>query len=269
MPKQQIIRFLRSIRLLATAEKLRFLADITRNYQANRKFLEEHRSIALPPLWLAYDAYSSCNRDWYWTSGVNAADAILQYVPSVIQADSFALLEWGCGSGRILRQLRSRLSVDNVRLYGSDYNKRTIDWCRQTLDGIEFQENELSPPLGFDSEAFDLVYSVSVFTHLPEDLFRSWLDELFRVLKKGGLALITLNGERFKSHLSKKECESYERFGFASRGNVYSGSRLYNAYHRRDYVEKVCEKHGRIVLQDCNPSHFLSGGQDVYLIEKR
>jgi SAM-dependent methyltransferase len=268
MVKQQIIRFLRRIRLLTTAEKLRFVANVATNYQANRRFSVEHRALALPPLWLAYDAYSSCNRDWYWTSGINAADAVLQYVPKVLQADNFALLEWGCGSGRILRQLRSRLSVDNVRLCGSDYNKNAVNWCRQSLDGIEFRENELSPPLGFDSEAFDLVYCVSVFTHLPEGLFCPWLDELFRVLKKGGMALITLNGERFKSYLSKKERENYERFGFASRGNVYFGSRLYNAYHRRDYVEKVCERHGKIILQDCDPSHYLAGGQDVYLIEK-
>ena len=56
-----------------------------------------------------------------------------------------------------------------------------------------FLNGEL-PPLDQPDEMFDLVYCVSVFTHLS----RSWSDwpiELHRVLKPGGLMLATFMGE--------------------------------------------------------------------------
>ncbi len=268
MTKQQVIRFLRRSHFLTTAERLRFIVNVVANIRANRRFALKHPGLQFPPLWLAYDAYSSCDREWYWKSGNAAADAILGYVPSAAREEKFSVLEWGCGSGRILRQLRSRLPQDRVTLCGSDYNAKTISWCRKSLAGIEFAGNGLNPPLSYRTGQFDLVYSVSVYTHLPEGLFRPWLVELFRVVKIGGIVLITLNGERFLGYLSTEEKDSYERTGFASRGSVYFGSRLYNAYHRRDYVERACADLGRIISVDCTPTLNLAGGQDVYLLKK-
>jgi len=269
MLKRSIISFLRSSRLLTSAEKARFLLNVVLNAADNRRFQAANPGLALPPLWLAYDAYSSCRHRWYWNSGIESAKAIVQYVPQCLTTDRLRLLEWGCGCGRILRQLRQRLPAERVGMFGSDYNRNTIAWCKTALTRIEFSDNDLTPPLVYESELFDLAYSVSVFTHLPSRLFRPWLEELLRVVKKGGLALITLNGDRFTSYLNRREREEYDRFGFACRGNVYEGSRLYNAYHRRDYVERACGSLGRIVMHDCSPTPYLSGGQDVYLIEKR
>jgi len=268
MLKQTIVHFLRGSHLLTAAEKARYFLNVLVNRPANRRFIAEHPGVALPPLWLAYDAYSSTNYYWYWDSGSHAADCIVKYIPTVTTADDCSLLEWGCGPGRILRQLRNRLDASRVKIFGSDYNKASIAWCKEHLKGIAFLSNELLPPLNYKSGRFDLVYCASVLTHLPEPMFRPWLEELFRVLKPNGIALITLNGDRFISYLSREERESYERLGYANRGKVHEGSRLYMAYHSRRYVETVCGNDFKIVLHDSNPSHYLSGGQDVYLIQK-
>ena len=47
------------------------------------------------------------------------------------------------------------------------------------------------PPLPFDDGFFDFVFSISVFTHIPEDMQFAWLSELRRVLKVGGTALLS------------------------------------------------------------------------------
>ncbi len=49
------------------------------------------------------------------------------------------------------------------------------------------------PPLEFDSASFDLVWAISVFTHLTDNSI-PWLLELHRILKPGGLLIATYMG---------------------------------------------------------------------------
>jgi len=57
------------------------------------------------------------------------------------------------------------------------------------------------PPLPFPDNSFDLIYAVSVFTHLSEEHQRTWLPELRRVLRPGGrLLLVDIGGEQTSTH---------------------------------------------------------------------
>jgi SAM-dependent methyltransferase len=53
------------------------------------------------------------------------------------------------------------------------------------------------PPLSLESASFDLIWALSVFTHLT-DASLAWLAELHRLLKPGGLLIATYMG-RFNS----------------------------------------------------------------------
>lgn len=76
------------------------------------------------------------------------------------------VLDFGCGCGRTLNWL----SKDNasVSFFGTDIDEKSIGWCRRNYPDIEFHVNDLSPPLSFPNNSFDLVYAVSVFSHLDE-----------------------------------------------------------------------------------------------------
>jgi SAM-dependent methyltransferase len=103
------------------------------------------------------------------------------------------VLDFGCGTGRILKSWY----VDDPKreLYGVDYNQSLIEWNQQNLPGdIQFSINQLGPPLSFEDNQFDLIYLVSVFTHLSFENQLSWLKEFERVLRPGGLLVITLHG---------------------------------------------------------------------------
>jgi len=41
---------------------------------------------------------------------------------------------------------------------------------------------------------FDLIYGLSVFTHLPESSATKWLLEMQRVLKPGGILIVSIHG---------------------------------------------------------------------------
>lgn len=125
----------------------------------------------------------------------HAAEIISTLSRNGIEIDELeAILEFGCGCGRITRAFHF---LKKAKVYGTDYNRRLIDWCRQCLPFAEFETNELSPPLAYRDAQFDFIYAYSVFTHLTESLQQRWLAELSRVLKPGGHLFLTTMGAAF------------------------------------------------------------------------
>jgi SAM-dependent methyltransferase len=103
-----------------------------------------------------------------------------------------ALLDFGCGAAKNTRLLRG---IEGVRLVGTDVNAAQIEWARKHVPGVEFHVNQLEPPLRFaEDDTFDLVTAASVFTHIPLDLQRPWLEEIRRILRPGGYFLCTVAG---------------------------------------------------------------------------
>lgn len=103
------------------------------------------------------------------------------------------VVDFGCGCARVLRHLvpaRTR-----ARFHGVDVDAQAIDWCREHLaDRAEFTVTERLPPLPFEDATVDVVYGVSVFSHIPEEDQRAWLAEFTRVLAPGGILLLSVNG---------------------------------------------------------------------------
>jgi SAM-dependent methyltransferase len=103
-----------------------------------------------------------------------------------------AVLDFGCGAAKNTRLLRG---IEGLRVVGTDVNAAQIAWARKNVPGIEFHVNEREPPLRFaEDESFDLVTAASVFTHIPLDLQRRWLEEIRRILRPGGYFLCTVAG---------------------------------------------------------------------------
>src|SRR5262245_18478855 len=105
--------------------------------------------------------------------------------------DFSRVLDFGCGCGRA-----ARWAPIVPSLTACDIDAEAIAWCRANLIGKgQFIVNDHWPPLPFDDAAFDFIYCISVFTHLPEDMEQAWLAELRRVLEPGGLLLATVATE--------------------------------------------------------------------------
>jgi len=52
---------------------------------------------------------------------------------------------------------------------GCDVDAAAIEWCQNNLRQMDFEVTEAHPPLPYQDGAFELVFGVSVFTHLNED----------------------------------------------------------------------------------------------------
>jgi SAM-dependent methyltransferase len=129
-------------------------------------------------------------------AGARAADELGRALDRVGRrwSDFESVLDFGCGAGRVLTHVAER-GEPGTRFQGSDVDRGAIEWARKHQPGASWSVNRSEPPLPFEDGSFDLVYSISVFTHLDEQLQLRWLTELARVLRSGGLALLTTHGE--------------------------------------------------------------------------
>ncbi|MDQ3122144.1 MAG: class I SAM-dependent methyltransferase [Actinomycetota bacterium] len=136
----------------------------------------------------------------------------LEIVKRLPENWSFAgkrVLDFGCGAGRTLRHFVPEARVGEF--YGCDIDGSSIGWLEENLSPpLRVFQNEETPPLPLESDSFDLVWAVSVFTHIT-DLWAAWLLELHRILRAGGLLFATIHGpDRSKEWAKVPEDEQSE-----------------------------------------------------------
>jgi SAM-dependent methyltransferase len=193
--------------------------------------------LPLPPPRLILQVTGTPDVEWFLTSGaaamVSLGDALRAQGVEVSGLRS--VLDFGCGCGRVVRHWAG--VSPGVR--GCDYNPRLVDWCGRNLAFARFETNGLVPPLPFEPDAFDLVYALSVFTHLPADLQGPWMRELGRVLVPGGHLALSVHGRRYLPELAAEERARFERGELVVRESRQAGTNRCGAYHPERYVREV------------------------------
>jgi SAM-dependent methyltransferase len=208
----------------------------------------------------------------YFGSGYREAWTVLtileQYGANIEAMRS--ILEFGCGSARVIRHFRH---IDGLRLAGTDANAQAIEWDKKNLPGIEFSHNALQPPLAYADATFDLVYALSVFTHIPLQWQRAWLDELSRVLRPDGYLLCTVHGDRYVSTmLDEHERMALKRDGgFAlDAGSPHASysSKVLGSWDVFQTREQVRETFSAGLELLCYTTHDAAAGQDTLVLRK-
>lgn len=204
---------------------------------------------------------------WFLHSGRLCADSIRYALQkNGYGFDDFeTILDFGCGCGRVIRYW-SRL-VPPQRLYGTDINPELIAWDQKHLNKIaDFQVNALEPPLKYPANFFDFVYAISVFTHLPESLQFAWINELHRILRLGGLLLISVHGESRFFQLTPAEQARFKAGSLVVKHSSSPGSNLCGVYHPEFYVRNCLARNYDVV--DFIPRGVRDADQDIYLFRK-
>ncbi len=144
-----------------------------------------------------------------------------------------AILDFGCGCGRVARHWAA---LDGPEIHGCDYNEELVAWSEGNLPFLRATRNELEPPLPYVTKSFDLIYALSVFSHLSEPLQRSWIGEFRRLLRPGGLLVLSVLGEAVRDRLTEAEQERFDRGELVVERPRMSGRNACTAYHPRRYV---------------------------------
>ena len=265
--RQRMMRMLRDSGLMTLADTVRYPFSVLKYYRREQLFNARNPGFKLPPRFLAFDAYSAPDWDFYKVSGSETATFLSatarRYLPETAK---LRVLEWGCGPARVIRHIPSTFGSE-AEVYGSDYNTNTIGWCTQNIPGVAFSLNGLRPPLPYEEKFFDFVYSISVFTHLSEPVGLEWVNDLYRVMRSGAIAVISINGDRQLDKLLPEELEAYKSRGIVVRGNVQEGRKMFFTLHSPTYVREFLFKSFEVM-------EFGAGGfpcipsQDLWVLRK-
>jgi ubiquinone/menaquinone biosynthesis C-methylase UbiE len=168
--------------------------DEQRGYAVLMRAQTDTQAEQLPVPPLSLSSRWGLTTDSYLRGGQIDAETILAHLAEVdatVEPGS-RVLDFGCAEGRVIRFFpRDQQS----ELWGVDINAERIAWAQRHLPPpFRFATTTTAPHLPFEDNYFDLVYAVSVFTHISE-LGDAWFLELLRVLRPGGHAYLTIHDE--------------------------------------------------------------------------
>ena len=124
----------------------------------------------------------------------------------MVPADKYdRVFDFGCGCGRVARQMLLQSSHVPSRYYGVDLFRPSIDWCRDNLskanpnfvfEHVDVFNPQLNPggidqaPMPTD-ETFSLINAHSVFTHILERNLKFYFSECVRLMEPGAIMRAT------------------------------------------------------------------------------
>jgi len=152
--------------------------------------------VSTPPVDLVQRVVGIDDVEAYERSGFELVDQLRDLLErsSYDLAHFRDIYDFGSGPGRLTRALGERLP--GARLTATDIDEEAIAWLAGNAPpDVDVRVTPWLPPLPFEDAAFDLVIVISVFTHLPADYQDSWLKELHRVTRPGGVVIATVHGE--------------------------------------------------------------------------
>ena len=210
------------------------------------------------------------NLDEYFMSGY---EQMLDWM-QLLERHSFnlrtarAIMEFGCGSARLICHLRC---IDGVRLIGCDLNRENVAWSQQNIPGVEFYLNDLRPPLSFaENDSLDLVFAASVFTHIPLETQHLWIQEMYRILRPGGFFLADVLGHYHqKMMLSPDDLDSLRKEGQftldATNPNSSHSTQIIGSWDVFQTRKEVLNAFGSVFhIHD-----YLPRGLDLLVLQKR
>ncbi|WP_425410183.1 class I SAM-dependent methyltransferase [Hyphococcus sp.] len=229
-----------------------WLLERRKSYGREAPPAADERGVPIPPL--AMMARVVAHADWraFLKTGEASAKTLDHYAAQggVPFAEARRILDFGCGCGRVVRHLPA---MSDAEIYGVDYNGALADWCAQNLDG-RFSRNRLAPPLDFPDGHFDVVYLISVFTHLRIETQRQWLAELRRVTRSGGAVIITFHDEAHRGlPQSEAAAAALSDKGFYIQNDMAEGSNLIATFQTRAFTQTLFAEHFEIVRIIASP----------------
>jgi SAM-dependent methyltransferase len=131
------------------------------------------------------------DRKRYLNSGRRALGCIRLGMVAAGKTDVHSALDLPSGHGRVLRWIKAEFPA--ARLGACDIDHDGVDFCAATFGAHPVYGHDDPADVVID-EPYDLIWSGSLFTHLPLAQWPGFLDLFERALAPGGLVVFTTHG---------------------------------------------------------------------------
>ncbi len=208
------------------------------------------RTRRLPPPALRYATFGTSSRRTYLAFGERLAGEVVAALAAEQgeRSEPVRVLDFACGCGRVARALQELLPT--AAMTGVDVNPDAVDWCAKNLRG-DYRLIEPHGPLPFGDATFTVACAFNVFTHMSEPEQLQALQELHRVLRPGGLLVVTTRSPESAGEFQLEESDlvRLRTRGFAyfpQKGGQFAEHRT---FHSADYLAREWSPWFAIVRQ--------------------
>lgn len=175
-----------------------------------------------------------------------------------------SFLEFACGHGRFTRHLVKQLPPHTLHV--SDVVPGSVDFLQQQMGVGGFYSasapSELKP-----IRDYEVIFVLSLFSHLPESTWGSWLQTLYSVLEPGGVLIFSTHGEKAAATLSTQVPENGFLFVPASESTALPGEEYGSTFTTEGYVRAIAKRVAPEAKLKIYPAHFW-GMQDAYALQR-
>ena len=266
MNKGRLTYYFRKFGLIMLADKIKFALFSVLNHRKNEKFKIDFPDVVLPPDYMIFESFK-LDYEKYYTGGQKTATWLCELITKYVALEGKYILDWGCGPARVTRHLPKL--APGAKVFGTDYNRKTIDWCTSFIPDITFVKNTIDGKLNFDRSYFDVLIGISIFTHLSEENHLFWIAELHRVIKKDGIAFLTTAGEAFKIQMTVDEIKQFEAGHLVLRGNTFEGHRTFAAFQPKSYFAKLISTYFDVLEFKAGTVQSWGIEQDYWILKSK
>lgn len=174
-----------------------------------------------------------------------------------------SVLEFAAGYGRFTRHLAKAMPG---RVVCSDVFPGSVEFLQEQFGVRGFYSSHHPDELKLKPE-YDLVFVLSLFTHLPARMWAPWLKCLMRGLTPGGLLVLSTHNERDAVAQGVKFNDEGVHFIASSESPSIDGEVYGTIFTTREFVERTIEQtFGRPAIRISEKCFWE--GQDGVVIQK-
>ncbi len=176
-----------------------------------------------------------------------------------------SFLEFASGHGRFTRHLVKALGAERVVV--SDVVADSVDFARVAFGVEGFVSAAVPEDVRWDKQ-HDVVFVLSLFSHLPASTWSRWLRRIYDMVAPGGVLVFTTHGEA----AVRKQDVSLDADGYfftpSSESTAIDAQEYGTTFTSEAFVRaRIAEHLPGARLRQCSPQHFWHH-QDAFVVER-